>query len=760
MDYAQEFRKFISSQYLYAGVRITAGAVIPAIILYQYGLLGSMMAVPLGALCVGFTDNPGPIQHRRNAIFISIGFNFIVAMLAGLTRGHSWMIGIELIVLSMFLSLLGVYGNRANSIGSIALLVFIFNIDAHLSPAGNDFRDILINAGWFTVGGLWYAILSLLLHTLRPYKLIQQLLGESLMETARYLEVKAAFYKKDPDYKEHYRSLMRHQIAIHQHQDELREMLFKARSVVRESTRKGRVLMQMFLDSIDLFERIMTTQQDYESLHKEFDHEEILHVYNRTILEMADTLNDIGLAIQDGLPYRNERRIDRLIDDAKDAFFSMRNKKLNATNIEGFIKLRHILFSLQDLAERIKILSQYTSYDRSISKMLKSQEPERVKNLDRFITRQELDPNLLFDNLSLQSTTFRHAARLTLALIVGYVVSMLFPLGHGYWILLTITTILKPAYSITKKRNGNRIIGTLTGALLGFAAIYITMDTTILFIIMLLAMIISYSMLKLNYLVSSAGITVYVIISFHFLNPSGLGVVLHDRVLDTAIGCVIAFIASSFVLPSWEKEQIAHYLEVAIPANRAYFSTVAKAFTGSGFDITNYKVARKGAFVALANMSDHFQRMMSEPKSKQYNLENYHQFVATSHLLTSHIASLSYYAQRSGQQYGSMDFQPLANQVEAQFDLATAILENRSSTPAEQKLMEDPIRQKVLELLQIRRDEMAGAQLEEEEQTAIRKTLSDLKAITDQFQLISTITAEQVKILDKLRDTARENIPT
>lgn len=757
MDYAQEFRKFISSQYLYAGVRITAGAVIPAIILYQYGLLGSMMAVPLGALCVGFTDNPGPIQHRRNAIFISIGFNFIVALLAGLTRGHSWMIGIELVALSMFFSLLGVYGNRATSIGSIALLVFIFNIDAHLSPGGTEFRDILINAGWFTVGGLWYAILSLVLHTLRPYKLIQQLLGESLMETARYLEVKAAFYKKDPDYKEHYRSLMRHQIAIHQHQDELREMLFKARSVVRESTRKGRVLMQMFLDSIDLFERIMTTQQDYESLHKEFDHEEILHVYNRTILEMADTLNDIGLAIQDGLPYRNEKRIDRLIDDAKEAFFSMRNKKLNATNIEGFIKLRHILFSLQDLAERIKILSQYTSYDRSISKMLKSQEPERVKNLDRFITRQELDPNLFFDNLSLQSTTFRHAARLTLALIVGYVVSMLFPLGHGYWILLTITTILKPAYSITKKRNGNRIIGTVTGAVLGFAAIFITMDTTILFFIMLLAMIISYSMLKLNYLVSSAGITVYVIISFHFLNPSGLGVVLHDRVLDTAIGCVIAFIASSFVLPSWEKEQIAHYLEVAIPANRSYFSTVAKAFTGSGFDITNYKVARKGAFVALANMSDHFQRMMSEPKSKQYNLENYHQFVATSHLLTSHIASLSYYAQRSGQQYGSMDFQPLVNQVEAQFDLATAILENRSSTQAEQKLMEDPIRQKVLELLQIRRDEMAGAPLEEEEQTAVRKTLSDLKAITDQFQLIGTITAEQVKILDKLRDTAMEN---
>lgn len=751
MDYAQEFRKFISSQYLYSGVRITAGAVIPAIILYQNGLLGSMMAVPLGALCVGFTDNPGPIQHRRNAIFISIFFNFLVAVLAGLSRGHSWIIGIELVVLSMFFSLLGVYGNRANSIGSIALLVFIFNIDAHLSPTGNDFRGILINAGWFTVGGVWYAILSLVLHTLRPYKLIQQLLGECLMETARYLDVKAAFYKKNPDYKELYRSLMRHTVAIQHHQDELREMLFKARSIVRESTRKGRVLMQMFLDSIDLFERIMTTQQDYEALHKEFDHEEILEVYHRTILEMADTLNGIGLAIQDGIPYRIEQKIDEPIEAAKEAFFSMRNKKLNAENIEGFIKLRHILFSLQDLAERIKVIAQYTTYDRSISKALKNQ-PRR--DLDRFITRQDLDPNLLFDNLSLQSSTFRHAVRLTLALVIGYVVSLLFPLGHGYWILLTITTIVKPAYSITKKRNGQRILGTLTGAFLGFATIYITEDTTILFIIMLLAMIISYSMLKLDYFVSSAGITVYVILSFHFLNPSGLGVVLHDRVIDTAIGCAISFVFASFVLPSWEKEQIASYVEKSIAANRAYFSTVATAFIGIGFDMTNFKVARKGAFVSLANMSDHFQRMMSEPKSKQDNLENYHQFVATSHLLTSHIASLSYYGERSGEQYGSMDFKPLVNQVEAQFDLAEAILQHRSNTTAEQKSIEDPIRQKVLQLLEMRRAEMSAGK--EENEMSVRKTLSDLKAITDQFQLIGTITAEQVKILQKLRTVARE----
>ncbi len=747
MDYAQQFRKFISSQYLYTGVRITAGAVIPALVLHHYGMLTTMMAVPLGALCVGFTDNPGPVQHRRNGIAISIAINFIVALVAGFSRGHAWLIGTEIILFGLFFSLAGVYGNRANSIGSIALLVFIFNIDAHLSPGGASMKDILINAAYFTAGGLWYAILSLVLHTLRPYKPIQQLLGECLMETARYLEVKAAFYKKDPDFTELYRSLMRYQVNIHQRQDELREMLFKARSVVRESTRKGRVLMQMFLDSIDLFERIMTTQQDYEALHKEFDEEDILGVYHRTILALAHELNSIGLAVQDGLPYKTDNHIEQILEDAREAFFSMRNKKLAAHNIEGFIRLRHILFSLQDLAERINVMSHYSAYETA-AKNLKRE--KRDMQLDKFITRQELDPHLLFDNLSLKSTHFRHAVRLTLALMIGYVISLIFPFGHGYWILLTITTIMKPAYSITKQRNVHRILGTLTGALLGFFSIYITHDNTILFIIMLLAMIISYSMLKLNYLVSSAGITLYVILSFHFLNPSGLGAVLQDRIIDTAIGSFISFVISSFILPSWEREQIWSFIDSAVRANHDYFNRVATAFTGKGFDMTTYKVARKEAFVALANLSDHFQRMLSEPKSKQLNFEEYHQFVATSHLLTSHIASLSYYAQRSGPQYASVDFHPLIEQVDSKFRQAGSILNDSNTTIPDQQVHEDPIRQKVLELMELRRQEMTAGL--KEDQQSVRKTLSDLKAITDQFQLISTITAEEVKILEKIKD--------
>ncbi|WP_315824157.1 hypothetical protein [Paraflavitalea speifideaquila] len=147
-------------------------------------------------------------------------------------------------------------------------------------------------------------------------------------------------------------------------------------------------------------------------------------------------------------------------------------------------------------------------------------------------------------------------------------------------------------------------------------------------------------------------------------------------------------------------------------------------------------------------MSDHFQRMLSEPKNKQPGLPHYHQFVATSHLLNSHIASLSYYAQRSAAQYASTDFVPLVKQVDDQFQNTANVLENQAILKADQKASEYPIRARLQQLLEQRRLEMQPGAGKPEQ--SVRKTLSDLKAITDQFQLIYSITTEQVKIIEKL----------
>ncbi len=171
-------------------------------------------------------------------------------------------------------------------------------------------------------------------------------------------------------------------------------------------------------------------------------------------------------------------------------------------------------------------------------------------------------------------------------MMIGYIISLLYPLGHGYWILLTIVTILKPAYSITRQRNFHRLGGTLIGAACSFGVLFFIKDHTALFILMLVAMILAYSYLKLNYLVGSAGITTYVVLSFHFINPSGLTDVLQDRIVDTGIGSIIAWLVSSFVLPLWEHEQMEPFIQKSITASRHYFNMVAAFLPGKRLPTT------------------------------------------------------------------------------------------------------------------------------------------------------------------------------
>lgn len=740
MNYLDEFKKFISSHYLSTGIRLTLGAVIPCLIFHHYGILNNLIAFPLGTLLIGTTDNPGPVHRRRNSLMIAIAICFAIACITGFTRHIHLFSLIEIVVFGMFFSLIGVYGNRANSIGLIALLVFVFNIDDHISR-----EMVLHNALVFSAGGIWYLILFLVLQKIRPYKLIQQLLGENFVELGKLLSVKAGYYFAKPDYEELFNQMIHQQVILRENHETLREILFKTREIVSESTNTSRILMLMFLDSVDLMERILNSQQNYTNLQRAFGDSKILRLFGTYITWLASEIQHIGLAVQGGFPSRPKHDLDDAFNKCQLAFERIRESKMTHDNVEDYIMLRQILNSLQDITERIKKLHRATAYDVDLSKDYKP----NVETSD-FIAKQEYSPSILLDNLSFKSSHFRHAFRVTLALIIGFLGSLFFDVGHGYWILLTILTIMKPAFSITKQRNIYRIGGTILGAFIGFMTLYLVKDDTVIFIVMMLAMIGAYSFLKINYFVACTGITLYVLLWFNFLNPNHITAVLQDRVIDTVLGSIIAYFVSSYVLPVWEHTQIKQYMKAALDANRKYFDNVSLIFTGVSMNIGELKLHRKEAIIAMANLSDNFQRMLSEPKKQQVKMEEHHQFVATSHMLTSYIASLSTYAQTVGQSYLSDEFKPMIRQIDRQFETAIKVLDGETNIGTEVIKESLPQNQKLIELLSTRKKELKEMGIEKSAQSPARKALSDFKTINGLFELISTITIDEIKILNKI----------
>ncbi len=731
-DYQAELRRFVSGQYLYTGIRVTACVIIPAWLLYHFGLLSTMVSIPLGALFVGLTDNPGPVHHRRNGLLISSVINFLVVLIAGLSRFSPWLIAVEIIFFGIACSIISVFGTRASAIGLTALIIFIINTNIILP--GN----ILQSAFYYMVGGLWYLLVSLSLTTLRPYRPVQQILGECLMKTSSYLSVKALFYKKGVDWQQVLPELIERQVNIHQYQEQLRSMLYTTRRFLSEATYKGRILTMMFRESVDLFERAVATNHEYKLLHEEFDGTGILETFQDSIYSMAVVLYNTGLAVQEGNAYRDEASVKKAIDNSLEAFGKLRKEKMASANIESFIKLRHILYSLQNLGDILNRIMLYTTYEKSLSRQFRND-----VDFSQFPTKQKINFNLLVSSISLNSSVFRHALRLTLALLIGYIVSLFSTLGHGYWILLTIATIIKPAYSLSKRRNIERLAGTFVGVVIGFMVLYFAASNiTLIFVVMIFTMIIAYSLLRINYAVSIGGITVYLMLSFHFLYPQGLTALLTDRIIDTLIGCLIAYLVSYFVLPAWEHQQIDRMMKASINAQRKYFNMVAGSFTGNPPGVTDYKVARKESFVSLANFSGTFQRMLSDPKTHQPNMPLYHQFISADHLLASHIAALSDYAQKYGKIYNSNDFLPLIKLVDKTFDENGQVTDDLQSTP---------VYRRVKRLLDQRKKDIETEGLEGTPAEA-RKTLSELVRITDQFRVIYSTAKEAMKISREIKE--------
>jgi uncharacterized membrane protein YccC len=620
---AREIKYFFYSQAFADGFRTSFAILLPALLGTYFDAFEIGLTISLGCMCVSLTDAPGPVIHKRNGMLFCSAFIFLVAILTGFARMNIYTLGIEIIVTSFFFSMLNVYGIRAASVGNSGILIMILTMDSSLTPA-----EILPHALLILAGGIFYTILSLLLHALRPYRISQRALGDSLREIATYMSIRADFYDTSTNLEENYKRLVAQQIIVHEKQEAVRELLFKTRQIVEETTAEGRRLVFVFAEAVDLFEDITATYYDYALLRKQFSGTRALELIYETLKKATVELDAIGFAIQSNANFNKSFDYTEELNDLK--------KKIDAitpAREANALVLRKILVNIRKLFTDLTNLSQYFQKDITVKRA-------RVDS-SRFVSHQPLDPKIIWDNLSFQSSTFRHALRVCIACLAGFMVAKLIGYGHhSYWVLLTIAFILKPAFSLTKQRNIQRVIGTFIGGAIGVVILTLTQDKTIHFIFLVLFMLGTYSFMRIKYLVMVICTTPYILIFFSFLGGEYKSVI-EERVLDTAIGCAIAFSASYLLFPSWEAGQLKKDMQGIVRANANYLQKILEALSGYGVNLLDYKLARKDVYLNSANLSATFQRMLSEPKSKQGAEKDIHQFVVLNHILFSNTANLS-----------------------------------------------------------------------------------------------------------------------
>jgi uncharacterized membrane protein YccC len=562
MRYSVEIKKFLYSQYFYGGLRIAFGVSLPAVLcltVFHNRELGFTIAT--GALGACAVDMPGPLKYKHNEMLACSVIGFLSALATGLATVNALALWCTVVPLTFVLSLIVVYGNRWPQISFATLFMMTLTLEEHFTPL-----QALINASWILLGGLWYTYWSTFVSRWMVHRIEQQALAESVFACADYLLARADFYDLDNDLDECYRNLVAKQIAAVERQDAARDIVLRNLPKLKSGhLEPARVtLFNLFINTVDLHELFVGAHTDYPLVRTTFGGSDVLVFYRDLIRKAAADLEDIGLAVLQDRPPRGRINMKAELRAIEFELDQLRKHGLPAKNPEAYAAVSasfRRLWSATRLIDRMR---------RSLANETSTTETElRIDQaLARFVSSRRVPFRQIFSNLTMASPSFRHALRVTIAVAVGFWLGRLLPLTNAYWIVMTVIIILKPGYSLTKQRNGQRIVGTAIGCAASIALMMFVKEPHILLVVMFASMVMSYSLLLFNYAASVVFTSSYVLLMFHLLAPGSMRII-GERAIDTVVGCAIA-IAASHLFPYWEYRLMGKLVNNMIAATRQY----------------------------------------------------------------------------------------------------------------------------------------------------------------------------------------------
>jgi len=595
MRYSVEIKKFLYSQYFYGGLRIAVGVSLPAVlclIVFHNRDLGFTIAT--GALGACVVDMPGPLKYKHNEMLACTVIGFLSALATGLATVNSVALWCTVVPLTFVLSLIVVYGNRWPQISFATLFMMIMTLEEHFTPT-----QALVNASWILVGGLWYTYWSTFVSRWMMHRIEQQALAESVFACADYLLARAAFYDLDNDLDECYRNLVDKQIAAVERQDAARDMVLRNLPKLKSGKLEPRraMLFNLFINTVDLHELFVGTHTDYPLVRNTFGGSDLLVFYRDLIRKAAADLEEIGLAVLQNQAPRIRVNVKAELRAIEFEIELMRKQDLPAKNPEAYSAVSSTFRRIWSATRLIDKMRKSLSSDPSATET----ELRLDQALSRFVSSRRVPFGQIFSNLTMASPSFRHALRVTIAVAVGFWLGRLLPLTNAYWIVMTTVIILKPGYSLTKQRNGQRIVGTLIGCAASIALMIFVKEPHILLVVMFASMVMSYSLLLFNYAASVVFTSSYVLLMFHLLAPGSMRII-GERAIDTVVGCAIA-IAASHLFPYWEYRLMGKLVNNMINATRQYLEA-SWWWSGKPAAAVAATVTEAGARAPAAAMAD------------------------------------------------------------------------------------------------------------------------------------------------------------
>ncbi|MEB8344798.1 FUSC family protein [Flavobacteriaceae bacterium KMM 6898] len=667
-DYLKWTWLFLKSSNFYRGVLLTVAVLIPLISFDIAGHIAYGISIAMGVFLNAPSNTPGTFKRKNISTLLSIGLTMLVTLAINYAKIHFIILIAALLVVSFVVSLIAAYGFRGSLIAFSGLLAMTLALARDISEF-----SIWLHVGLIGIGGIWFLIMSWAFQWLSPKKDEDQILSETLYLTGSYLKARGKLLTKRTKREKLLTKIHNLQTQLTEKHEVLRELLLSERQKVgRSGFDEKRVLILITL--VDILELALANTLNYNQIDDLFGDQHHLLPFRNLNITMGSHLQVLSEIL---VRKKKVQSKDELLEASEKAQIAIRDYLTEVPlpeGREGAIILRNLLDYQEQQIEKVRSIRRVMANVEDANKIVL-----KKKDAKQFITTQEYSLNILLQHLSLNSPICRHALRLTIAVGVGFLLGTLLGIRNPYWIVLTLIVLMRPSYGLTKSRAIERIIGTLIGAAVAILIILLTDNIVVYKILAIISLTLAFSLIVQSYRSAAAFITLFIIFVYALINPNSFQVVQY-RILDTAIGAVLAVIANYTLWPTWEFMNINSFIQVMVKKNKAYLLAIQRLYHSKKITELDYKIPRKEAFLAVSNLNAAFQRMTQDPKSKQKEMGLTYDMVTLNNTFLSALASLGSFIQNHKTTEPSAHFDAFIANIQNNLEETEALLD-KSSKP-------------------------------------------------------------------------------
>ena len=271
-----------------------------------------------------------------------------------------------------------------------------------------------------------------------------------------------------------------------------------------------------------------------------------------------------------------------------------------------------------------------------IARVLRTQRPLYSRDLMADQQRRQPLWEALKSYLSLKSPALRNAARISVMLSIASLMGIALHLPKPYWILMTVLLVTQNGYGATRVRILHRAAGTLAGLTVAGATLHFHVPEGYTLLGMLFITLISYLIIRKSYGWATVGFTITAVYSIQILTLSGENFIV-ARLIDTLIGCLIAFGGMVWLWPQWQSGLLRKNAHDAIEKDQDAIRLILSD-DPQPTPLAYQRIRVNQAHNALFNSLN---QAMQEPGFNTHYLEDMKLWVTHSQFIVEHINALT-----------------------------------------------------------------------------------------------------------------------